>query len=128
MDIIGSALAYIGCVISIVVSLFVLGYLLVATPGSATSLQNTTALTHTVGTPHKAAALSRLRKIGRHREMTLVGRADMSAGHARYTVGGPATRREHRLVPPGREKSRAYTNEPRANYAQKSFGDSRFTW
>jgi hypothetical protein len=142
MDIIASILAYLGSIIGIVAGLLMLGYISFASPRLPTFLPHTTVATQTQPTPHKAA-LSRLRKMARHRQLVSASRVDIragsqtnSAGDARYAVDRvPTTRRQksHWLVSRDRVDTWAYHHEPsgfsrRANYAQELSGDSRNTW
>ncbi|MGC1359042.1 MAG: hypothetical protein WA851_25230 [Xanthobacteraceae bacterium] len=136
MDIIASALAYLGSVIGLVVGLPLLGYMFFATPHAPTSFRDTAAVTQSGPTPHKIALLRR-HKTGSHRESISVSRGDRtnSPSHVHYAVEGvPAKRwqKSRGLVSGDRENEWAYRNEPTgfshsANYAQDS-GDSRGAW
>jgi hypothetical protein len=135
VDIIGSALAYLGSVIGIVVGLPVLAYMVFATPHSPTAPRDATAVTQSEPKRHETA-LARLRKMGGHRE---VGRADRanSAGRMRYAIEGVPARRWQKsrgLVPRDRENEGAYHDKLAGfsrstnDYARDSSGDFRGTW
>ena len=68
MDIFGSALAYLGSIVGLVVGLPVLGYMFLATPRSATPLRDAPAVTQSEAKPHKVPLL-RLHKTSSHGEL-----------------------------------------------------------
>jgi hypothetical protein len=137
MDIIGSALTYLGSIIGLVVGVPVLGYLFFATPHSPTSLGNAVAATKTEPMLHKAT-LSRPPKIGGRKELTPTAQLDRAngAGEFHYAVGQvPTTHRQKSRGPilRDREKEWAYHHDwtgfsRRASYAQDLSGDVSGAW
>lgn len=135
MDIIASALVYLGSVIGLVVGLPLVGYMLFATPHAPTSFRDKAAMTQSGPTPHKIALLRR-HKTGSHGEPISVSCEDRtnSTSYAHYAVEGvPAKRWQKSRGPVSRDRENewAYRNEPsgfshRANYAQELLGDSQY--
>jgi hypothetical protein len=94
MDIVASALAYLGSIIGLVVGLPVLGYIFFATPHSPTSPRDPAAMTQNGPMRHKIALLRRS-KMSIHREFSSVRRADHmnNVDHAHFAVEGVPAKR-----------------------------------